>query len=174
MDGPLVQAARGGSQAAFSRLVQSHQQSLRGFLRRLMLGRTDEADDLAQETFISAWAGLSRLRAAEDFRPWLFGIAYRKAQSARRSRGRQARRDGAWLAAETQSAEPAMDPALRLTLEQVLSELGPEQRAAVLLCLAEGWTHPEAAQALGLPLGTIKSHVARGRARLLAELGEGT
>jgi len=65
-----------------------------------------------------------------------------------------------------------MDPALRLTLERVLSDLGPEQRAAVLLCLAEGWTHPEAAEALGLPLGTIKSHVSRGRARLLAELGE--
>jgi len=75
MDGPLVQAARGGSQAAFSRLVQRHQQSLRGFLRRLLQGRTDEADDLAQETFISAWSSLSRLRAADDFRPWLFGIA---------------------------------------------------------------------------------------------------
>jgi RNA polymerase sigma factor (sigma-70 family) len=172
MDGPLVQAARGGSQAAFSRLVQRHQQSLRGFLRRLLQGRTDEADDLAQETFISAWSSLSRLRAADDFRPWLFGIAYRKVQTALRSGLRQGRRDGEWLAAEAQAAEPAMDPALRLTLERVLSDLGPEQRAAVLLCLAEGWTHPEAADALGLPLGTIKSHVSRGRARLLAELGE--
>ena len=67
-----------------------------------------------------------------------------------------------------------MDMALRLSLDRALTDLGPEQRAAVQLCLAEGWTHPEAAQALGLPLGTIKSHMARGRARLLAELGEAT
>jgi len=174
MDGPLVQAARDGSQSAFSRLVQRHQQSLRGFLRRLMSGRPDEADDLAQEAFIAAWSGLSGLRAADDFRPWLFGIAYRKAQTALRSGLRQARRDGDWLAAEAQSAEPAMDPALRLSLDRALADLEPEQRAAVQLCLAEGWSHPEASQALGLPLGTIKSHVARGRARLLAELGEAT
>jgi RNA polymerase sigma-70 factor (ECF subfamily) len=174
MDGPLVQAARGGSQAAFSRLVQRHQQSLRGFLRRLISSRPDEADDLAQEAFLAAWSNLSRLREADDFRPWLFGIAYRKAQSALRSGRRQARRDGAWLAVEAQAAEPALDPDLRLSLDKALRDLDPEQRAAVQLCLAEGWTHPEAAQALGLPLGTIKSHVARGRARLLAELGEAT
>jgi len=174
MDGPLVQAARGGSQEAFSRLVQRHQQALRGFLRRLMHGRPGEADDLAQEAFIAAWSSLSRLRAADDFRPWLFGIAYRKVQSALRSGRRQARRDGDWLAAEAQAAEPPMDLALRLSLDRALMDLGPEQRAAVQLCLAEGWTHSQAAQALGLPLGTIKSHVARGRARLLAELGEAT
>jgi RNA polymerase sigma-70 factor (ECF subfamily) len=174
MDGPLVQAASGGSQEAFSRLVQSHQQALRGFLRRILHGRPDEADDLAQEAFIAAWSSLSRLRAADDFRPWLFGIAYRKAQSALRSGRRQARRDGEWLAVEAQSTEPPLDPALRFSLDRAMMDLEPDQRAAVQLCLAEGWTHPEAAQALGLPLGTIKSHVARGRARLLAELGEAT
>ena len=58
----------------------------------------------------------------------------------------------------------------RLGLEQALADLSPDQKAAVVLCLGEGWTHGEAAAALGLPLGTVKSHVARGRDRLLAAL----
>lgn len=53
-----------------------------------------------------------------------------------------------------------------------MAELPDDQRAAVALCLAEGWSHPEAADVLGLPLGTIKSHVARGRDKLLAALGD--
>ena len=48
-----------------------------------------------------------------------------------------------------------------------------DQRAAVALCLAEGFSHAEAAEALGVPLGTVKSHIARGRARLLEVLGGG-
>jgi DNA-directed RNA polymerase specialized sigma24 family protein len=53
-----------------------------------------------------------------------------------------------------------------------LASLPLEQRAAVVLCLSEDFSHAEAAQALNLPLGTVKSHVARGRAKLLAVLGE--
>ena len=59
----------------------------------------------------------------------------------------------------------------RLTLETALAELPPDQRACVALCLAADFSHQEAADALGLPLGTVKSHVNRGRARLQAVLG---
>jgi RNA polymerase sigma-70 factor (ECF subfamily) len=52
-----------------------------------------------------------------------------------------------------------------------MSELAPDQRACVALCLAADFSHAEAAEALGLPLGTVKSHVTRGRARLLQVLG---
>lgn len=54
----------------------------------------------------------------------------------------------------------------RLTLEQAMGELTPEQRAWVALCLAAEFSHGEAAEALDLPLGTVKSHVARGRERM--------
>ena len=59
----------------------------------------------------------------------------------------------------------------RLSLAAAMAELAPDVRACVALCLADGWSHGEAAIALGLPLGTVKSHVARGRARLLKALG---
>ena len=60
----------------------------------------------------------------------------------------------------------------RLALRQALVSLSLDQRAAVMLCLAHGFTHAEAAEALDIPLGTIKSHVARGRERLREALGE--
>ncbi len=59
----------------------------------------------------------------------------------------------------------------RLDASAALAVLAPEQRACVALCLAAEFSHAEAAQALGLPLGTVKSHVTRGRARLLELLG---
>jgi RNA polymerase sigma-70 factor (ECF subfamily) len=65
-------------------------------------------------------------------------------------------------------ASPSPDEVLVM---RALNTLPPEQRAAVLLCLTAGASHSEAAEALGAPLGTIKSHVARGKARLLDVLG---
>ena len=59
-----------------------------------------------------------------------------------------------------------------MALKAALVALPFEQRAAVVLCLSEDFSHAEAAQALDLPLGTVKSHVARGRAKLLGVLGE--
>lgn len=168
MDGPLVRAARSGSQAAFARLVSLHQPALRSFLRRLN-GVWSEADDIAQEALVTAWSNLQRLREDDGFRPWLFGIAYRKALTARRSGVRAAARDGAW--AEEETGPEGVSAEERMSLERALSGLPDDQRAAVVLCLGEGWTHAEAAQALELPLGTVKSHVARGRDRLPAELG---
>jgi RNA polymerase sigma-70 factor (ECF subfamily) len=83
-------------------------------------------------------------------------------------------RDHDWAATEEQAAPDGLGAEDRLALQAALAQLVPEQRAAVTLCLAEGWSHGEAAEALGLPLGTVKSHVARGRDRLLASLGERT
>ena len=172
MDGGLVRAAREGSQAAFARLVERHQRPLRGFLRRAH--GWAEADDIAQEALVTAWSSLNRLRDDEGFRPWLFGIAWKKAQTAARGARRSAVRDRDWAATQAQQTADDVGPEEQLALEAALAELSPEQRAAVTLCLAEGWSHGEAAQALGLPLGTVKSHVARGRARLLASLAETT
>lgn len=168
MDAPLVRAARAGSQAAFGRLVERHQQGLRGFLRR---AAGPEADDIAQEAFVTAWSTLPRLREDDGFRPWLYGIAWRKALTHARSAGRSARRDGLWLEErDGQGAGLAAED--RMALRAAMADLAPDQRAAVTLCLADGWSHGEAADALGLPLGTIKSHVARGRDRLLSVLGD--
>jgi len=169
MDAPLVRAARGGSQSAFARLVAAHERSLRGFLRKSGFG---DADDIAQEAFLAAWSGLNRLRDDEGFRAWLFGIAWRKALDHSRSVRRAARRDEAWRGDQAGEAPRQADPADRMALEAALADLPPDQRACVTLCLGQGWSHGEAAEVLNLPLGTVKSHVNRGRERLLSVLGD--
>ena len=170
LDTVLVEEARRGSAQAFERLVAKHQQAVRGFLRRVT-GDWADADDLAQDAFVAAWSGLDAYKGASSVRSWLCAIAWRKALSHQRSRGRRAARDGAWL----EGAEPAADAGAedRIALAGALASLPIEQRAAVSLCLAAEFSHSEAAEALGLPLGTIKSHVTRGRAKLLEVLGDG-
>lgn len=168
-DAALVDAAKGGSQPAFARLVAMHQQAVRGFLRRVC-GDHADADDLAQETFLAAWQTLARFEGASSFRTWLCGIAYRKCLSGIRARNRAMSRDAAFL--ETSEAPPAPSGDDRLDLAAALAGLPLEQRAAVALCLAAGFSHSEASEALGLPLGTVKSHVMRGKAKLLEALGD--
>jgi len=132
-------------------------------------GSRDEADDVAQDAFLAAWSSLRSLRNPEGVRAWLCGIAWRKAQDRIRSRRRTATRDALWL--ETLDVPAGVHPRDRVALAAAMAELSPEARACVALCLADGWSHGEAATALGLPPGTVKSHIARGRARLLSALG---
>ena len=162
-----VHAARAGSAAAFGRLVQMHQQGLRAFLWRLSSNAAD-ADDLAQEAFVLAWEHIGRFDPGRPFRPWLFGIAWRKYRERKRSWLRLLKRESA-AAQEDSGFTP--DPGLRLDLIKAAETLPVEQRAAVLLCLGAEFTHAEAAEALALPLGTVKSHVARGREKLAVLLG---
>ena len=168
LDARLVEAARRGEDAAFERIVARHQQAVRAFLRRLGDSAAD-ADDAAQDAFVAAWSGLRRFQGQSSLRAWLCGIAYRKhlgqARSGARSRMREAR------AAEAGGAQEGPDPGDRLDLLRAMATLPVEQRAAVSLCLAGGFSHGEAAAALDLPLGTVKSHVTRGRVKLIECLG---
>jgi len=167
-DEDLARAAAAGSGGAFSRLVERHQQAVRAFLRRAC-GNWALADDLAQETFLTAWSRLDRRTPGTSLRAWLCGIAYRKCLTAQRAERRSHRREADYEQAISPAGE--VRPEDRLALEAAMAELPLEQRACVALCLAAEFSHAEAAQALDLPLGTVKSHVARGRARLLAKLG---
>jgi RNA polymerase sigma factor (sigma-70 family) len=162
-----VKQAQAGSAAAFTLLVRAHQQSLRLFLRRL---GSAEPDDLAQETFVSAFALIRRFDLNRSFRPWLFGIAWRKYREQKRGWRRLLARESRF--AETQELASHPDPGLRLDIDAALAALPPDQRAVLLLCLGQEFTQTEAAEALGLPLGTVKSHMLRGRQTLIACLGD--
>lgn len=163
-----VQRARAGSAEDFARLVAAHQAPLRAFLRRLCANAA-EADDLAQETFLLAWRQIGRFEAGRPFRPWLFGIGWRKFRESRRSWARLLRREQA-VAGPEQAV--AGDADLRLDLGKALAALPAGERAAALLCLGSGFSHSEAADALEMPLGTVKSLVARARTHLAAALGD--
>jgi len=163
-----VQGAQAGSARDFGQLVRLHQQALRAFLRRLS-GNHADADDLAQETFVFAWEHIARFDAGRSLKPWLFGIAWRKYRERKRGWLRLFRRERR-LAEETETIIRS-DPGLKLDLAAALATLPAEQRAAILLCLMEQMTHEEAAAALALPLGTVKSHISRGREKLGLALG---
>jgi RNA polymerase sigma factor (sigma-70 family) len=166
-DAELVAAARRGSQAAFREIVDRHQQAVRSFLRRALADPAD-ADDLAQETFLAAWTSLRRYRREASLRSWLCAIAWKKRLTLERGRRRERLRHAA-LVPPPAIALPCPDR--RLDVTAALATLPEGQRAAVALCLGGEFSHAEAAAALGLPLGTIKSHVERGRLKLLAALG---
>jgi len=163
-DHDLIVKARSGSDAGFAALVDRHQQAVRNFLRKIV-PNSHEADDLAQETFLAAWSSLSKLEDGAKFQTWVMGIAWRKAKMTARSAVRTRERDHAW--SETQDGSQKGVNELALALKQALEQLSPDQRAAVALCLGEGWSHGDAAKALEIPLGTLKSHVNRGRAKLM-------
>jgi RNA polymerase sigma factor (sigma-70 family) len=165
----LIAAARRGESRAFASLVDANQQAVRGFFRRFT-GDGLDGDDIAQEAFVTAWARLDRFQGKSSFRSWVIGIGYRIARDARRANVRAGMRDRTWLESQdTESDAPLED---KMALADAMAKLPDDQRAAVALCLGEGFSHGEAAEILSMPLGTVKSHVTRGRARLLAALGE--
>jgi RNA polymerase sigma factor (sigma-70 family) len=167
-DAALVAAVRDGSELAFNTLVDRHQQAVRTFLRRVV-GNESDADDMAQETFLIAWRQARSFRGESSVRSWLCGIAWRKAKAAQRAWVRRRTRDTehhARGASDTGNAN--MED--RLAVRRALAALPIEQRAAVTLCLVCGCSHTEAAAILGVPLGTVKSHVLRGRERLIRDI----
>ena len=150
--------------AAFGELVRRHQPLVRGFLRR-MLGRCDAlADDVAQETFIKAYRALRGFRGGASFSTWLCAIAANELRAEWRRQKRRAEfleEEGG----ESARSEPRRSGDGR-DLAAALQRLSEMQRAALVLCFEHGLTHEEAAAALGCPVGTLKSHISRGKLRL--------
>jgi RNA polymerase sigma-70 factor (ECF subfamily) len=158
----LIRRAAAGDGAAFNLLVRQHQSKTRGFLRRLTRGDSALADDLAQETFFEAWRKIGQFRAEGSFAGWLCGIAWSRFLMNRRKRREEPLED----ADETASFDPGPASQTRLDLERAMARLAAPERAALTLCYALGHSHSEAAEILGMPLGTVKSHVLRGREKL--------
>lgn len=158
----LARRAAAGDAAAFTMLVRAHEAAVRRFLRRLA---GQAADDLAQEVFLKAWRAAGHYRGDGSYRGWLMRIAWSTFLGANRSAARRAARETA--APERESRH---DPELAIDVERALASLGARERAAALLCYGEGCSHAEAAEILSLPLGTLKSVVARARAALVRTL----
>jgi len=161
-DDALNRRVVAGDRAAFDVLVARHQSRLRGFLRKLC-GQPSTADDLAQETFVRAWQRCRQFDGSDtssSYAAWLVRIGWRVFLDHERHEKHVQRK-------HTRAAEPVGtdEPNLgaRLDVAAALAELPVRERACLLLCDAEGWSHTEAAQLMGLPLGTLKSVIARAR-----------
>ncbi|MCI0461324.1 MAG: sigma-70 family RNA polymerase sigma factor [Gemmataceae bacterium] len=172
-DGRLLERfAATRDQEAFAELLRRHGPAVLGLCRRL-LGQAADAEDAFQATFLVLARQAAAIRSRDSVAGWLFQVAYR---TATRLRGRQARRGATPGAAleevadrDPARADPAAAACRREAAALVDEELGrlPEKyRSALVLCYLEGQTHEEAARQLGLPLGTLKTRVNRGREAL--------
>ena len=160
----LIQAARARDESAFGRLVELYQAPLRAFLRSLANQEVDLADDLSQDTFIIAYRQMHKFRGEGSFLSWLMGIGYRRfLQYARKNKRRRALLQGA---AELRGGWGSPPGTLDIDIERALARLGLEEKTALLLKSREGFTQSEIAEVMGLPLGTVKSHLARSRDKI--------
>lgn len=166
-DATWSRRAAAGDTQAFSQLVTRHERRVRDFLRRV--AGPERSDDLAQDCFLQAWRRAAQFDGRGSYAAWLIRIGWRLfLDEQRRHRSETRKRDGAALVAEA-TAEPGH--AARLDITAVLARLVPVERAALVLCDGQGWTHEEAAAMLDLRLGTLKSIAARAKrnARALLE-----
>ena len=153
--------------AAFRKLVERHHGRVRAVLLRLTHGNRALADELAQEALWKAWNALPAFRADARFGTWLHRIAYHEFLQAERRTVPARGRDDAWrIEATPEPASDADNDSLRIDLQRALDALKPAERAAILYCYHGELSHAEAAQVLGMPLGTVKSLVLRGAEKL--------
>src|ERR1700759_2460903 len=146
-------------QGDFTALLRANQSKVRGFLRRLTRGDAALADDLAQETFLEAHRKIDQFRGEGSFGAWLCGISWSRFLMDRRKPREEPRE----APDETAPIHTSAASLARLDLEKAMAQLAPPERAALTLCYAFGHSHGEVAEILNLPLGTVKSHVLRGR-----------
>ena len=149
----LSRRAAAGDSAAFAALVEKHERPLRAFLSRM--GAAEIADDIAQEAFLKAWRAAGQYDGIARYSTWLTSIAWRCRLDELRRRPR------AQVEQETDHSEHQGVAEIRDMLER----LSENERASLVLCDGHGWTHQEAAELLGLPLGTLKSTVARAKSK---------
>jgi len=156
-----------GERPAFGELVRRHGSAVRGVLRR-MGAAPAEADDVAQDAFLTAFERIAEFRGEGTFAAWVKKIAARLYLR----RLQRERKLGALTAeaAEDDPPPPRADADATIDLDGALKTLGATERLCVTMCFGAGLSHTEAAEALNLPLGTVKSHVKRGLDKLRARL----
>lgn len=160
--------AQAGGDAALGPLVEAGYDPVWRLCAHLV--DIQSADDLAQETFTRAVAGISRFRGTSSARTWLLAIARNVCCDELRGRERKRRRD-ARLAAGAEVLSP--DPSSEVALGRLIAGLDIDRRAAFVLTAVLGLSYEEAAVVCACPPGTIRSRVARARAQLVGQLEQG-
>jgi RNA polymerase sigma factor (sigma-70 family) len=154
-----------GSETAFTALVVRHGPSVLAVCRSL-LRDPHEAEDAFQATFLVLARRAGSVWVRDSLAGWLSSVAYRVAARARAVRARRRTRETPLGDRDLASKASGDDFEGRALLHEELARLPEAYRLPIVLCHLEGRTHDEAAQALGVPVGTVRSRLARGRDRL--------
>jgi RNA polymerase sigma-70 factor (ECF subfamily) len=171
LDEYLVLLAQRGSPEAFARLAERWTPKLLAFAARV-LGSTEAAKDVVQDTWESALRGLARLDDPARFRAWVYAITARKCKDALRRKYRDARisQTAEAMAIESENSEGASND--RLDVAAALKRLPAEQRIAASLFFGEDMSIADIATITGVPEGTVKSRLFAARKALRDVFGE--
>ncbi|MBQ7778017.1 MAG: sigma-70 family RNA polymerase sigma factor [Oscillibacter sp.] len=171
----LVDAARGGDEAAFEQLVHLYEKRVLALTNR-MCRNPEDAAEAAQEAFLSAWQGLKFFRGDSSFSTWLYRLASNACVDLLRREGRHQTAAGPSFNDEEANidvADPAATPheaaetqELRELIEQGLQSLTPDHRQVLILREMHQLSYDEIAQSLDIDVGTVKSRISRGRKQL--------
>ena len=174
-----MEAARRGDVGAFNRLVERYQRLAYNVAYRT-LGRPEEAADATQDAFLSAFRAIRDFRG-ESFRAWLLRIVVNACYDQLRRRQRhptdslEALAEQAEMEVAPPDPTPGPEPAAlagetAAVIQEALGRLAADQRLVVVLCDVQGLSYEEAAAALEVAVGTVKSRLSRARVRLRDEL----
>jgi len=166
---PLIRRCLTGDQGAMLALVERFRGQVFGLCYR-MLGQRQDAEDVAQETFVRGLKNLHRWDSGRDFEPWLFAIAGNRCRTALSTRKR--RPVAETLPDQVSDGLPDMQAAKNLAEEVTLALTGirDDYRQAFILFHENELSYGEIAQAMSVPLGTVKTWVHRARRELIGEL----
>ncbi len=171
-DAELVDRWQAGDESAFGDLVNRHERRVFSLVLR-MLGNREEAEDVAQEAFLSLHRHGRRFRRQARFSTFVYRVAANAALNRRRTLGRKrareealARRQDAGFDLPVTPRDPesaASGSQIQVRVQAALLELSPDLRMAIVLCDIEGQSYSDIADVLRIPEGTVKSRIHRAR-----------
>ncbi|MFO7590281.1 MAG: RNA polymerase sigma factor [Acidimicrobiia bacterium] len=166
-DGDLADAAAAGERGALEVLLDRHAERVHAVCRRVV-GSAEDALDAAQEALVAIAQGIGRFDGRSAFSTWCYRVATNAALDELRRRGRRPTP----TELVTESSVPGMEASVdaRLDVDRALATIPEEFRVAVVLRDLADLDYPEIAAVLDVPLGTVKSRIARGRSALRARL----
>ena len=153
-----------GDREAFNRLVETYQSPVRRFFFNLTGGNEELSKDLAQDTFVKAWLNIGSFRSISTFSTWLYRIAYNTFYDYIRSRKLSAELDVETLGDVLPAG--SQDKDLGIDFTRALLLLRADERTVVLLFYMEDKSVETIAGIMSIPLGTVKSHLSRGKKKL--------
>jgi len=165
----LVGQCLAGDQSAMLAMVERFQGQVFGLCYR-MLGQRQDAEDAAQETFVRVLKNLHRWDQERDFQPWLLTIAGNRCRTALASRRRRPTAEPTVELVADDAPDPRAAEQLGEEVHLALAELRAEYRQSFLLFHDHELSYGEIAEAMGVPLGTIKTWVHRARRELIQHL----
>jgi RNA polymerase sigma-70 factor (ECF subfamily) len=174
-DAELLARVLDGDHDAFDQIMRNHEDRVFSVCLRIM-GHRDQALDATQETFLTAFRKAAQFKGTAALGTWIYRIAVNTCyDQLRKQKRRRADPMPDHLDPADHSAADAVESAgLRPEIQKALAAIPPEFRSAVVLSDVEGMSLPDVAEILGVPVGTVKSRVFRGRRLLAAELGNQT